>query len=732
MALPAKARLLYYDRDSNPFWRWATYQSGLDYYTSDDGFAFGTPYQVQGYASNGTTYLETASLAGSYFTWSDTSQWHIDGTTLISRSGGGGIIVGHATAPITITVALSTGHSTAPIAITVQTLTGHSTAPITVDVGVLTGHSTAPIAIEVETCVGAAVAPVRVAVLDSLETAAWRASVYLAGVDVSAMLVGPVNVDAEEGSARLARFGIRPAAGVINPLAWVGQTVTIDLVRIIGGVEVPCRLFTGVVDMPAFDPVDRLVEFECRDDLQNVVARLTKAQIDALTGSAYSRGAMGTLDEHWDYAKALMETRQASLDASPHGAPRVTAWSGLGIWRTFTDDDVFVVDPITLPRRQDLTNQVEITYEYRYHRLRERQTNVTWSGTIIGVDALASGYQFPDLSALSSAFSALGWHVESSTYTTAYRYVSVAKPTGAPDGADSDWWVDNGGGGVESYGATLRQRHAQPVTETYTLTVSSPMSITNNGTLSKPLRGALSSAWSPSEWESDITQAPDVSGGDQDYSPDALRAESDAAIAALLAMAKTRIQATHRRTRQRFSLPCMPEIDLDLALGLDHPAVSCEGKVARVEHVLDPDAGEATTWATLALSGVAAGGVLTPDDLDPPAAPDVDAETGTDDWASAIPTLTTHVGAATISGPYSDALMGFLVNAPQQINYYNFTLGTSFAAPNGYYSEPNTFDVTGFRAAMPGVAASHRNPVALSQAASYAVAVPEDPLTLTA
>jgi hypothetical protein len=154
--------------------------------------------------------------------------------------------------------------------------------------------------------------------------------------------------------------------------------------------------------------------------------------------------------------------------------------------------------------------------------------------------------------------------------------------------------------------------------------------------------------------------------------------------------------------------------------------------VARVQHVLDIDAGSATTLVTVALSGVAAGGIVTETTLAAPTPPDIDAETGSDNWAGSIPHLQTHVGAATISAGYSDSMMGFICNAPENYKFWNFTLDAGYSAANGYYSAADVYPVTGFRASMPGVASSHRNPVSLATSAAYDVAIPEDPLTLTA
>lgn len=593
-------------------------------------------------------------------------------------------------------------------------------AVIAITIAPRTGTATAPVAVRI-TGDGTASAPIVVGIVDSLETTRWSARVRLGGVDVSSRLVGSLSVDAEEGAARVAQWTMAPAAGVITPTTWVGAVVTIDLLRVIGTESVPSRLFTGRVDVPSFDPTTGLVQFFCTDDLQNRVAALSKTEIDDVVGGRYHTGAQGEIDEHWAYAQARMESVAGSLDAGPQGQIRVTAWDGLATWATYTEADILDGSlRLDLPRRTDIVNRVDVSYQYRYYRCRERRAHLSWSKSLFGSQAPASGYQYPTQDQIEACLDGLGWHRLSTAYARAPLQVALASPAG--------YYVECVG--ISNMAAWLGQRHAQAVTETHTLTVTAPQSISASGELAVPLRGAYETTWTPDEWESDWTVAtPDASAADVDYAGDQTRAESDACIRTLLDMAKVRILAAHRNTRVGFAIACLPELDLDRAVQVDTDALDATGKVARVEHTLDIDSGQATTTVTLALSGVAATGLVTPDDLDPPTPPDVDEATGTDDWEAALPNLQNHVGAASISSGYTDALMGFICNAPAT---YTATDGTdSTSVENAFFDSAEEYPTVGFRIACPGVADSHRNPLTLESAAAYAIAIPEDPLTLT-
>jgi hypothetical protein len=571
-------------------------------------------------------------------------------------------------------------------------------------------------------------------------TVTWTVKVLLSGDNVSSRLTGTVRVRAEEDAARLAEFTLLPSAGVVDPIDWTGAAVVIDFARIFTGATVYTRIFTGVVDVADYDPITRIVKFACTDDLQHVVAGLTTPAIDAIVGGDYSVGAQGRIDEHWAYAQARLESVAGSLDCSAARAPRMTLWDGLPTWRTFDSGDILDGSlGVELPRRKSIVNRIDIVYQYRFHRLRERWTSLGFSASIIGTDAYARGYNLPSQQAVESALSGAGWHVISAAYDRGHDYVKIGVPAGAPAGANADWWMVTGGG-IRTVKARVAQRHAQPITEEYAIVVEAPDSISAHGIVAKPLRGALESTWNPSEWEQDMAQAPDASAGNVDHAPDAPRTDSDAAITALINMARKLILSSHRTARAFFSVPCLPEVDLDRAAAVDTDTMDATGKIAEFEHVLDLGAGSAITRIGLALSGVAAGGLTVDDAVTVPSPPDADAEAGSDPWEAALPILTTHVGSL-LTSAYSEDLMGWLSNAPERLNAYNFTLDTTYSFDNPYYA-PGTlggavrltrdFPVTGFRCRLPGVADGHRQAMTLPIEASHTVAIPEDPFTLNA
>lgn len=601
--------------------------------------------------------------------------------------------------------------------------------PIKISIINRTGHNSGPIKINIKG-MGHNPAAIRINVLDSLETINWRARVLLGGVDISARLTGQISVDIEEGAARVAEFVMRPESGVIQPSDWAGANVVVDLVRVIAGNEIKTRMFTGVVDVPRFDSVWQTVTFSCTDDLQNKVAALDKSEIDVLVGGLFHVGAQGNVDEHWAYAQARMETVAGSLDAGPYGNPRVTEWEGCPLFATFTEDDILDETPaIDLSRRIDVCNRVNVEYEYRYYRCRQRTATISWATTIIGLSAYYRAYAQPSMDEARSAVNGLGWEVLAEAYHHGWAYVTVATPAGK----SGKWYMKvPGSDQCGSFSALLGQRHAQSVSETMSMSVTAPTSISTNGELAKPLRGAYGTEWTPDEWEQDwAVDTPDASAGDVDYAGDQTRAESDACVQTLLQMAKVKILESHRHTRVMFHVPCLPEMDLVHDARIDTASIDGRGKVSRLVHRLDIDKGEATTEVTISLSGIMATGVTTPDVLDPPAQPDVNEATGEDTWFYGLPNLSNWTGAYSLSPPYSDSLMGYLANSPETFTLVKSDLTEAVTVANPSYSAGNAFPVTGFRVEMPGVDESFRNPLALPVESAYKVDIPQDPLTLT-
>lgn len=543
----------------------------------------------------------------------------------------------------------------------------------------------------------------------------WTATCILDGVDISAQLAGTATVQADEGAARVATLSIKPPSGTVLPLDYVGKTITLDYVLIIGGAPVARRLFTGWVDTPAYNPNTSILTLTCVDDLQNRVAALPRTVIDGLIGGRYSQAVQGEILDNWDYAEARLSTVAASLDADASGGMRLTPWEIAATWATLGSGSLrYEKSRVTYPQRSTLINKVDVSFEYRYQRLRQRYTTLGWSGTQI--DMAPVGWAYPTQQDILGAASGTGW--------TATKAIFWPAPATVPH--SSGGYIVPGDDAIDMAVIHLTQRHSQTVTESYTLPVSAPESVALNGVNAHSLRASLESKFNGSAWESALDVLPLMdSGGEQDYAPDATRGDSDYAIETLLDQARVKIMGSHRSARVGNAILLNPDLDLDKRVVVDTSLVTAGGKVCSVTHVLDFGRGSAITEFDIACFGLGGAGIITPTPLAPPPVPAEAVDT--QNWTAGIPPLSVCTYGIT---PYNDNIMGLLLNPPETVFVHDIPVTGSASLPNPFYVA-GSYPVQGFRIKMSGVNDVNRNPVEKPVTTEYEIIVPSDPITFT-
>lgn len=631
----------------------------------------------------------------------------------------------------------------------------NASAPILISRIAWSGHAEAPISMAVRWA-GSVSAPIRMVLSSGDAITRPEVRVLMDEVDVTARLTGQLIIEAEEDCARLADFDLVPIASGVNPISLTGQTVKIDFLVD----NVPIRLFTGWIDKPVYDPVNGVLKMQCTDDLINVLGALTVDQITALVGGYYSISVSGEVADHYDYAKARLASRSASLDLDAYGVPRLTEWSGLPTFQQVTDaDHLDGTIQVDVADRADIRNEIRITLQYRYCRLRDRRAVIGWSALgALTATMQQLGWQYPTLSTLSSAAGGSGWNLVSASYVMAPATVSV-------DIGGVTYYKDIPAGSVDGWVARMAQRHVQTITEKHVVTVTAPRSVEANGVLSETLQASASSSYDGTTWESDLTAMPELIDGEIDWAPDIPRTgvapvipvvgsltggpyattgssstcsgTSDAlslvdtfenVSKTMLAQANRRILASHRSGRVHLTLLIKPTLDLNTQLGIDTARVQASGKVAKFKHVIDLSTASATTEVSLAILGAGGVGVVTPTPLD--ALPQPESTIPEQDWLAELPGLSTWVGGV---DAYTDNIMGWLVNCPQTISMYKIVDGQRIEesiTSTGYTA--NGLPVTGFRIGMPGVSDCNRNAAVLTSISDFVVDFTDDTLALYA
>jgi len=524
----------------------------------------------------------------------------------------------------------------------------------------------------------------------------WIPIVTLNAVDVTAKVVGEIVVEAEEGSARIASLTLRPAPGdAFTIAAWVGKPLLIDIADYSSGSATSIqRLFTGIVDTPSLNLDARTLSLTATDNLQNIIEGMSNAAIDALITSGYTSPIIfDPAARGWSRAQDRLSTVPKALDMTPAAALRLTNWAPAGSPNlTFTAAHVLENSvAVSFASRNQLTNQVDIDFGYRFPRVKAEGYPVTFSYVTSGSIASyvsANGW-FLQRSAVESAIKAAGGTIESITYD-------------ALPGSAIGPWIPGPYDGELCMGftAVVSFDYAQQIEEQFTITVNAPASISAVGTLKDRLSGALVGEYPPviavesamTLFKNDITGIPPqdtatpVSGfttaANVTLTADTDRTAANAAMQTLIAIAKVRIWGAHRQNSVSAAVPLNPDVDLDKTIEINVTGVNARGKCRAVTHRMVPDTGMATSEFSIAICSVAGTGVT-------------HADTANTAPAGSSPASTTLAGTPTV-------------------------------VFNGGSTEDHVTTIT-----FPGVEAAERNRAIVPLTSTYAAAITEDLFTIT-
>lgn len=453
------------------------------------------------------------------------------------------------------------------------------------------------------------------------DTLRWRGAVTLKGDDVSSALTGPISVEASENSARVANFTIKPSLGVVELTDWVGAEVEIDFIAVdsTGAVVSETRVFTGVVDVPIFDPIEQLTTFECTDNLQKRAEKTTTDFLAGLIGGRYSDLIFEPDEEpdNWQYVLDRISTTPKSISLDPLSRWRVaTEWEGK-VTPDYLFDSGSILDEsleLSLTPLRDIISKVTIDFGYRFQRLRERRIRGSWNYPSGFCHYLESGETLPYRNMIESAAGGTGWDLLAINYVPLPpSQVIFCQPNG------NRAWVntENSVGQELCLGAwfTLAKRFAQSVREDYQIEIVAPASDFQEEV--DELSYDITADYDTSDWENNSVRptstgaslipqptGPDDRYFDKDDQVGFTRADMNDAILTAIDIGKTRILEAHRQNLVTFSVSMRPYLDLIHTLEVDTTPIQARGKVSRIIHEMDVESGTATTTAQLSISKV--------------------------------------------------------------------------------------------------------------------------------
>lgn len=478
----------------------------------------------------------------------------------------------------------------------------------------------------------------------------WRAVVTIGGSDVSSDITGVIRIEAEEDTARIADFQMKPAAGVIDVTTWINEAVTVDYALfdpVTDLITTQVRVFSGTVDEPSYNPNTRLVDFKCSDNYQQELESMTRAQIDIITpGARWTKLLFDEEADNYQYTQDRQSTFPASLDKTIGGSYTYTDWAA-----KVTPDYTFalgnIVDAslsVELTSRRDIVNRIELLFGYGYDRMIERNRHLSWKfpGTFCdyigqgGGFVRAAPYTIPNREMIVSAIEGSGWCAKSIGYGKLPRSKVVSCPQGL-----NAWVISEGRRNelVPNFSALIQRRFVRAIRDDYRIIVTNGDSIILYGQNNVERTASVQSTFDTSEWENmdecntalGTTLIPSsdplVPSCDAYVDTDTLdedgatRADAEFAIETEIARARVEMLANHRQNIVSFDTPLFPVVERAHTIEIDTATVDARGKVSKFTHTMDLTSGQAITSWELAVS-IAGGTTASDSPIVAPTPPD--------------------------------------------------------------------------------------------------------------
>lgn len=435
----------------------------------------------------------------------------------------------------------------------------------------------------------------------------WSARVLLAGVDVSSRVTGQVTVEAEENAARVARLSLAPVGAAVELASLAGAAVAIDLELWSGATRVGLhRLFTGIVDSPEYSAATRVTMLTCSDARQAKIAQMTRDQVDALTpDGVWSPFVFDPYATTEQYMADRLSTLAGAVDGDALGALAFTPWSGVAT-RTFGESEI--LDGTLQPRLVGASSRKRVRLDVTYRRPQAVVRGIAFRYDAPDLSTMAyTGIRALTRSAVEQALQGSGATIVGGINWTAYPTSAVvdgkvimrasANDAAALCLAAAAWlnrrysrWIDERWVVEIGTGGTL-------VDESRTVSVQ--WDATENDTRAMTPVGAVT-AFSTAQKagpKPSIPQRASIGETRVDYVPPGQPTADDfttAYRASVLAAAK-RVAESRRGSTISFSVSIDPTLTLRNFVSVLTGPVTGSGKVVRVAHKLDIDAGSAIT-----------------------------------------------------------------------------------------------------------------------------------------
>ncbi len=433
-----------------------------------------------------------------------------------------------------------------------------------------------------------------------LDIHGWDAYISINGVEIpKTALIDNINISKESNGNTLCDFKVKVAL----PLDFIdyidGGAVVINYFDTTGG----HRLFTGTVDSPEIDIINKWITIRCSDRREELIKDKMLTLLPTL--GRYSRTVQGEITSVANEMAYRLQTVAADVDFDSYNTPNINSWyAKASADYAYTNSDVYYQEPrITWQSRGSIVNDITVEVKYKYPRLYHYQRPFTWTTTspeavLISGDH-EDGFSFPTVSMIRGAIEGANWRDNGTlTYTESLSNYWIV-PTNLPNstGGTTLTPVIYHLQSVDDYEVTTASwdgstRFAQTVEETYTLNVNSTQSISQYTSLSAFANYSVEADYDTNGWEDYKLQTPQEEGAvvsnDSYYvDKDINRDERNQCILTAIDKAKVQIISGHRDTVVSLQVPIKPDLELRHTLEIDTTPIACKGKVVRLQHIIN-------------------------------------------------------------------------------------------------------------------------------------------------
>lgn len=455
----------------------------------------------------------------------------------------------------------------------------------------------------------------------------WDIAINISGYNVPKdKIKGNISITKEENQSTLCDFTmyITDATSFIDAM-W-GKPVVIDYITS----SSVTRVFTGLIDVPEIDILNKTVTFRCSDRRDELINQTMSATVKAI--GRYSSEVLGTYNTVADELDLRLKTIPASLDFTSYNVPNLNSWYAAATPHvTLTDSDIYTKEPrISWQSRTKILNQITTTINYKYTRLYHMQRAFYWRAPFADslCDFLQNSYSVPSIQMIEDAIEGAEWRqIGSTTYenlwgpgTCPSDSVGVGYYAWKPNNYEGQYVKntdDNGddindpaGNSTYVYKPfttqqdisevyTLRAewtastRFSQFITEQFPLVIRATQSINQFGTVAKEDSYNTTNDFDDTVWEdySYFTPAPanavSTGGGsyyaNQDYNVSVMQN----AVLTAIDKARAEILNSHRDTQVSVQTPLMPTLELAHTVLISTSTLQAKGRCIRIMHTLD-------------------------------------------------------------------------------------------------------------------------------------------------